>query len=105
MERLNREGVALDLAARYQDLPSAVIVVAPGAACPVTPVTATPLPLRQYVPASALEATAIWDRTTVACSRVPALHLHFRVREAALPGRINPLVQEFLLGLTERAPP
>jgi pimeloyl-ACP methyl ester carboxylesterase len=97
--------VALDLATRYPDLPWAIVVVAPAAASPATPVTVTPLAHPQNVPAPALEGIAIGNHATVACARVPALHLHSHVREAALPDQINLLVQEFLLGLAGRAPP
>ncbi len=120
--------VALDLAARYQDLPSAIVAVA---SLPM-PATASSLTSPQHVSAPDLEKISSWDHVAVAggCA-IPVLYVTLGIGEAALeyrpeaaphlaaslscrsrrrgeetlPEGINLLVDEFLSELTGRAPP
>jgi pimeloyl-ACP methyl ester carboxylesterase len=116
--------VALDLAARYPDLPSACVVVP-------DPSRATPPAPHHLVAAPRLETGSTWGHVAAtAGSSVPVLHIASgaaettsdwqrrdglrlapldsaaRQREdATVPDEINLLVDGFLLGLAGSAPP
>ena len=119
--------VALDLAARYPDLPIGIVAVTPAPSS-----SATPLALPQHVAAPLLRSISSWDRAaaTPACA-VPVLLIALganevtpddrremgphppawlgdddsRDGEMTVPVEVNPLVDAFVSGRATRASP
>jgi pimeloyl-ACP methyl ester carboxylesterase len=93
--------VALDLAARYPDLPAAIVAVL---AAPVSSAALATLP--QHAAVSLLENVSACDIAAAAHGCVvPVLRIAFHAGEGPLPEDANELVDRFLSEMAERAPP